>query len=96
MVFFYLLIVPPPPPHPRSLHCCSHSPLLIQFLYLFFAFVADGIADVVPEGGVELGVITLSSLGTFASVKPNRQHTNQPRRFYKKNRQNGPYHAYTE
>ena len=63
-------ILPPAP----SLHRSSHSPLLIQFLYFFFAFVADSIADVIPEGGVELGVVTLSSVETFASVKPNRQH----------------------
>lgn len=40
---------------------CSDAALLIQPLYLFTAFGADGIADVVPEGGVELGVIALSS-----------------------------------
>lgn len=29
-------------------------------LYLFATFRTDGIADMIPEGGVELGVITLS------------------------------------
>ena len=70
MVFFFYLLISFFPP---SLYCCSQSPFLIQSLYLFFAFIADGIADVVPEGGVELGVVTLSSLGTFdqsSSITP--------------------------
>ena len=75
MVFFYFIyllilsfFLSPTP----SLHRSSHSPLLIQFLYLFVAFVADGVADVVPEGGVELGVVTLSELGALVSVNLNR------------------------
>lgn len=69
MVFYVLILSPFPPSFrpsvPPSLHCSRLSPLLIQSLYLFLAFVADGIAEVVPEGGVELGVITLSSFGSF-------------------------------
>ena len=41
-----------------------HPPLLIQPLHLGLAFRADGVADVVPKGGVELGVVALFCAGT--------------------------------
>ena len=69
MILLHTHSFPPP-----SLHR-SQSPLLIQSLYLFFAFMADGIADVVPEGGVELGVVALSSSGTFDQSKQSRRNS---------------------
>ena len=43
------------------LRLCHQPALLIELLNLRLAFFADGPADVVPEGGVELGVIGLES-----------------------------------
>jgi hypothetical protein len=37
----------------------GHAAFFVQPLYLLATLGADGVAEMVPEGGVELGVITL-------------------------------------
>lgn len=51
------------PPLPRQ-----HAALLIQHRDLGLAFLAHGVAEMVPEGGVELGVVGLYG-GGLVSVR---------------------------
>lgn len=63
---------PPPLPLPSLLHLPLHFPLpplprqlaapFIQHHDLGLAFLAHGVAEMVPEGGVELGVVGLCRL----------------------------------